>query len=104
MIAGFVDDGHAVDANAIAVLFACFWIHDRTVTVAAKTIQGRGAWPKRVGGADRRRRPRSWSSGRPLRAGMAQAVIAEIGAGRRIVGPVALRAIGRRIAATVGHH
>src|SRR5258707_13970229 len=39
-----------------------------------------------------------------LRAGMPQAVIAEIGAGRRIVGLVALCAIGRRIAAAVGHY
>jgi len=35
---------------------------------------------------------------------MAQAVIAEIGARGRVVGPIALGAIGRRIAARVRHH
>ena len=39
-----------------------------------------------------------------LRAGMALAVIAEIGAGRRIVGLVALRAVARRVAAAIGDH
>src|SRR5918993_1222740 len=37
-----------------------------------------------------------------LRAGMAQAVIAEIGARGRIVGPVALGAVGGRVAAVDG--
>src|SRR3954463_8454204 len=39
-----------------------------------------------------------------LRAGMTLAVIAQIGAGRRIVGLVALRAVGRGVAAAIGDH
>src|SRR3954447_24325321 len=39
-----------------------------------------------------------------LRAGMTLAVIAQIGAGRGIVGLVALRAVGRGVAAAIGDH